>query len=98
MELTEIKGAISVVDITNCPLTKTVAVSKNFKLVEQSLAPFLPTKSPPADTPEGCLVSHSPVAPESHQIGHCSTLKHKVSFKSLKSAADPIRPLTYKSC
>lgn len=47
MEFTEAKGAISVVAITDCPLTKTEAVSKNSKLVEQRLALSLPTKSFP---------------------------------------------------
>ena len=57
--------------ITHCPLTKIEAVSKNAKLEKQGLfAPSLPTKPPPSNIPKACLLSHSSIAPESHQIGH----------------------------
>lgn len=76
--------------ITNCPMIQTPE-PKNFKLVERSLDPSWPTKSPPA---EDCLLSCSPIAPRiTHEIDHSSKLMHKVSFESLKGVADPTRPL-----
>ena len=78
--------------ITNCPLTKTEAVSKNAKLEKQGVfAPSLPTKPPPSNILKACLLSHSSIAPESHQIGHSNPFIYKVSFKSLKDTADAPR-------
>lgn len=93
MEFTEAKRAISVVAITDCPLTKTEAVSKNSKLAEQRLAPCLPTKSSPQTLQEAAWCLTQLLPPESHQIGHSNTFTHKVNFKSLKGTADTTRPL-----
>lgn len=89
----ETEAATGVMAITHCPLTKTEAVSKNAKLEKQGLfAPSLPTKPPPSNIPKACLLSHSSIAPASHQIDHFNPLTCKVSFKSLKGTADAPRP------
>lgn len=93
MEFTEAKRAICVVAITDYPLTKTEAVSKNSKLVEQRLAPSLPTKSSPQTLQEAAWCLTQLLPPESHQIGYSNTFMHEVNFKSLKGTADTTRPL-----
>lgn len=88
----ETEAAVGVMAITNCPLTKTEAVSKNAKLEKQGVfAPSLPTKPPPSNILKACLLSHSSIAPESHQISHSNPFIYKVSFKSLKDTADAPR-------